>query len=200
MWNDQDRFKGYDKRKDITRVKEVKAQRQVWAMRKKMRDHKFRLIDTLFGQTGDWINIFGSGTTGSKLIGYIYVIKNIVNNRYYVGVTTNIVSRKDQHLFALRKYNHHNSELQKDFIACGEKKFLFGIVEFVYMSSNKLSREYIEEDQINNKLLSKESFWINKFKSQYPNGYNNPSKKSRLEINEFIDIVDEFKNKVVKNV
>jgi hypothetical protein len=41
MWNDQDRFKGYDKRKDITMVKEVKAQRQVWAMRKKMRDHKY---------------------------------------------------------------------------------------------------------------------------------------------------------------
>lgn len=44
----------------------------------------------------------------------IYVIKNIKNNKMYVGQSQNMFERKLQHFAALNSHHHKNEELQKD--------------------------------------------------------------------------------------
>lgn len=57
-------------------------------------------------------------------------IKNIVNNKVYVGQTgNNFGDRWDVHRALLRKGAHHNSELQKDWMKNGENNFQFFVIE-----------------------------------------------------------------------
>lgn len=80
----------------------------------------------------------------TKIIG-IYQIKNILDNKIYIGQSTNIALRIKQHLSDLKHNRHSNSHLQNAWNKYGEKSFLFEIVE-------ECSKEQLNE---------RESFWIN---------------------------------------
>jgi group I intron endonuclease len=73
----------------------------------------------------------------------VYCIVNVQNRRKYVGSTTRISRRKNEHLYSLRKGTHHSPELQKDYNRYGEDSFLFEIVEKVktFSESELLERE-----------------------------------------------------------
>ncbi len=62
-----------------------------------------------------------------KKIG-IYKIKNIINNKVYIGSSINILDRKRTHLYKLRKNKHENNHLQNSFNKYGEKNFIFSII------------------------------------------------------------------------
>lgn len=55
----------------------------------------------------------------------VYLIKNVVNNKIYVGSTKNLKHRKYQHFNLLRNGKHYNYLLQKDFNTYGESNFSF---------------------------------------------------------------------------
>lgn len=86
--------------------------------------------------------------------GVIYLIKNRVNSKCYVGQTSN--------LFKERIYGHlRPSKKQMQTIHCaiqkhGKENFIFGILEYIHDDAN------IDE---------REKFWISKFDS-FKNGYN----------------------------
>jgi predicted GIY-YIG superfamily endonuclease len=61
--------------------------------------------------------------------GYIYAIKNIQNNKLYIGSTNNFVLRKDTHLYKLRHNDHHCSHLQNAWNKYGANSFEFIILE-----------------------------------------------------------------------
>lgn len=87
----------------------------------------------------------------------IYQIRNLVNNKIYIGSADNLYRRKNhQHLYALRKNIHINNKLQNAFNKYGEQNFIFEVIEFV-------------EDK--NKLLDIEQYWINRF-NIVKGGYN----------------------------
>lgn len=87
----------------------------------------------------------------------IYLIKNMVNGKGYVGSSVNLKGRKHQHFSTLRSHKHRNSYLQSSFNKHGANNFMFYILA------------YVSEDR----LLERETFYIDYLKTnQRKNGYN----------------------------
>jgi group I intron endonuclease len=88
----------------------------------------------------------------------IYKIKNLVNEKVYIGSAKCFKNRKREHLKLLRHNKHYNFHLQSSWNKYGESNFEFQIVQTV--------------DDLN--LLAKtETYWIRFFDSANKNkGYN----------------------------
>lgn len=94
----------------------------------------------------------------NKEIG-IYQIRNLVNNKLYIGSTVSGFSkRKTYHLMLLRKNQHHSQILQKSFNKHGENNFIFEIIEICQNKDN---------------ILIREQYWMDFYKCYDPKfGYN----------------------------
>ena len=88
---------------------------------------------------------------------YIYKIENLINNKKYIGLTNNIVRRRNRHFTDLKCNRHDNSFLQKEVNIYGLENFSF---EKIY--EGDISSEEIGE---------KEKYYI-KYYDSYYNGYN----------------------------
>jgi len=108
----------------------------------------------------------------------IYAIKNIINNKIYIGSSNNYKLRWGRHKSNLKHNKHDNIHLQRAWNKYGEETFKFDIIE-------ELSK--------NNILLEKEQFYMDKYKSYDFNfGYNinpiadkPPSPKGRIITDEY---------------
>lgn len=76
-----------------------------------MKDHKINLFQDLINRAG------------------VYQIKNILNNKIYIGSSSNLKKRLSYHLYALRRNKHPNKHLQAAFNKYGEDKFEFNLIE-----------------------------------------------------------------------
>lgn len=85
----------------------------------------------------------------------IYSIRNKINNKMYIGQTSDYHKRVSHHLSSLRRNKSHNRHLQAAFLLYGEDSFEFSIVE-------KCNVDMLDE---------REMFWIEHYDS-YNNGYN----------------------------
>ena len=86
----------------------------------------------------------------------IYCIKNIKNNKMYIGATSrNFRSRYSLHNSLLRR-NKHNSKFQRDYNEFGDDCFVF---EILFVSEN------------NDEIIEKENEFIRKYNS-IEEGYN----------------------------
>jgi len=81
----------------------------------------------------------------------IYQIKNLKNNKIYIGSSVDIRNRWRNHLFWLRNNRHYNSHLQRSFNKYGEKYFEFKVLELV----------------IKKNLIKHEQFYLNKFNPKF---------------------------------
>lgn len=73
----------------------------------------------------------------------IYLLKNKINGKVYVGRTARFSNRKKLHLNGLRANRHPNKMLQDDFNKCGENAFEFEIAE---QSEKGFGRTYTEKE------------------------------------------------------
>ena len=104
----------------------------------------------------------------------IYMIKNNINNKVYIGQSSDIKKRWKKHIEDLNNKNHHNYHLQSAWDKYGSSNFEFIILEICDKSE----------------LDKKEEFYIEKYNS-LKNGYNLDSggngcvgyKHSKEEIN-----------------
>ncbi len=86
----------------------------------------------------------------------IYMIKNSINNKMYIGQAVNIYKRWEYgHASCLNKNNHKNKHLQNAWNKYGKDNFEFKILE-----------ECVREE-----LNDKEKYWISYYDS-FENGYN----------------------------
>ena len=58
----------------------------------------------------------------------IYTITNSINNKLYIGLSTDIAGRLTQHKYELKASTHINKHLQKAWNKYGEQSFLFEIL------------------------------------------------------------------------
>ena len=61
----------------------------------------------------------------------VYYIKNLIDNKYYIGSSKNIDTRLKTHKQHLLKGCHNCRTLQKDFDRLGEDNFKFDILEVI---------------------------------------------------------------------
>ena len=61
----------------------------------------------------------------------IYQIKNLINNKIYIGSTINLKQRFNDHKKLLRHNKHPNNHLQSSWIKHGESNFVFELIEQV---------------------------------------------------------------------
>lgn len=85
----------------------------------------------------------------------IYAIINKTNNKMYIGQSQNIFERWKQHKKDYLKFNK-KSPLYADMKKIGIKNFQFKVLEYCYL----------------HQLNTKEKYYIEKYNSQFPNGYN----------------------------
>lgn len=71
----------------------------------------------------------------------IYQIRNIINNKIYVGSTVCFKNRWAVHLFLLDRNKHGNSHLQSAWNKYGKDNFIFEILEEEVSSIRKLWAE-----------------------------------------------------------
>lgn len=71
----------------------------------------------------------------------IYQIRNIVNDKIYVGSAVYLKGRRAQHFCHLRNNKHHSYYLQNSFNKYGEKNFIFEILDHVEDKEKLIERE-----------------------------------------------------------
>jgi len=83
----------------------------------------------------------------------IYCIKNMVNNKVYVGKSKNIYKRIHQHLYDLRnnRIKNENSYLLNSWNKYGNENFEYSILEFLELDENLVK--------------NRELYWMNKLNS-----------------------------------
>lgn len=60
----------------------------------------------------------------------IYCIRNIENNKIYIGASSNLKVRRSKHFSELKKNKHSNSRLQNAFNKYGLDSFIFEVIEY----------------------------------------------------------------------
>lgn len=105
-------------------------------------------------------------------MGFIYLILNQINGKYYIGSTTNWKKRKRSHFKQLRKGIHHSLYLQRAFNKYGENNFIFILIETCYF--NPQIREQGLLDSLN---IANDSYNISLAASGGNTFSNNPNKE-----------------------
>lgn len=91
----------------------------------------------------------------------IYCIRNIINNKRYVGQTSSLSRRKATHFSYLQQNKSKNKHLQASYNKYGKENFIFEILEILNSTGNINTDKYL--------LSLSESDWISVY---YPNIYN----------------------------
>jgi len=87
----------------------------------------------------------------------IYIIKNIINNKFYIGSAVNVRKRFYTHKRLLRKNKHFNNHLQSSYNKYGLNNFIFEIIEITKKEN----------------LIKREQYWIDTLEANNKNiGYN----------------------------
>jgi group I intron endonuclease len=82
----------------------------------------------------------------------IYVIRNVVNGKRYIGSAVNFKNRKAVHMSHLKDNKHHSLYLQRAWNRYGPDAFIF---------------EVVEDAICRTELLGRETYWIEVFHPAY---------------------------------
>jgi len=88
----------------------------------------------------------------------IYYIKNLINDKVYVGSSIDIFTRWKRHKLELKKGIHHSPKLQKAFDKYGEENFEFCLAE---SAENRSKATLLEQKWIDKMDCIKNGYNIN---------------------------------------
>jgi group I intron endonuclease len=112
----------------------------------------------------------------------VYQIKNILNERIYIGSAKQFKDRFRDHISSLRKNKHQNKFLQADFNKCGEDNFLFEVMEIV-------------EGEQKERLLKEQSY-LDVYHDNQEQCYNFDKKTNKTSRSSFSKNPEETKQKL----
>lgn len=95
----------------------------------------------------------------------IFQIKNLVNEKIFIGSSSNIEGKLNSIKFQLEMDSYVNRELQKDFTKFGANKFIFEIIDILEPKKDP-GYDYSED------LKTLEDMWLEKLKPFNEKGYN----------------------------
>lgn len=78
----------------------------------------------------------------------VYIIRNKINNKCYVGSAINLYERYNQHFSGLRSNSHENARLQNSWNKYGSDAFYFEIIEFIEDPQDLLAFEQLYLDLV----------------------------------------------------
>ena len=104
----------------------------------------------------------------------VYQIRNVVNERVFVGAALNLYGIINRHKFDLKLGSHRNEKLQADWLAFGGESFAFEILDELTPKDGS-GRDYKAE------LAVLEELWLAKLQPYGDVGYNE-RKKGREEM------------------
>lgn len=105
----------------------------------------------------------------------IFQIRNLTNEKVFIGKSENLEGILNRHEFALKANGHQNKQLQADWNELGEEKFAFEILEELEQREgldNKKELEFLED------------LWLEKLQPFGEKGYNEPkmTREQRLQM------------------
>lgn len=112
------------------------------------------------------------------MISGIYIIKNKINNKVYIGSSSNLKQRLRQHRSFLKLNQHCNKHLQSSYNKYGIDNFIFNILEITKDIENR-EMYYINQFQSNNR-----NFGYNKRLTPNSNNGRIVSKEGRLNMSQ----------------
>jgi len=59
----------------------------------------------------------------------VYIIRNTISGKFYVGSSAVVHERCEQHFYSLSLGTHHNKHLQAAYVKYGERAFVFEVLE-----------------------------------------------------------------------
>lgn len=93
----------------------------------------------------------------SKISG-VYLIKNIINRKIYIGSSLNVNKRINKHFAELRRGKHYNILLQRTYNKYGESSFIYGL---------------LEDNLSSNIIVNKEQYYLDLYQPYNPDiGFN----------------------------
>ncbi len=95
----------------------------------------------------------------------IYQIRNIINDKIFLGASLNLPGILNRHKFQLELGNHRNKILQKEWNELGSKSFVFEILDEL---EPKKDPDYDYQED----LAFLEQYWLDKLKPFGDRGYN----------------------------
>lgn len=138
-------------------------------------------------QIRDEETLFYSKKTGNRkpIIWGVYFIRNIQNNKIYVGSSNDIVRRWKNHCSDLIYQNHINKHLSAAWLKYGQDSFVFELKE-IYEPNDKFDKKENLDC-----LRKREQYYINLYDtSNNKKGYN----ESNLATNPSINITEKLLN------
>ena len=66
----------------------------------------------------------------------IYTITNLLNNKKYIGSSSNMEKRKNKHLYLLKNNKHHSLSLQHSWNKNKPENYVFEIIEVLSENQN----------------------------------------------------------------
>lgn len=97
----------------------------------------------------------------------VFVIRNLVNGRIYVGGSLNLEGAMNRHRFELNMRSHRNKLLLKDWLEHGAERFSFEVVDHI---KERDDPHFDYEAELQNLL----PLWRDELQGQGQDGYNPP--------------------------
>lgn len=85
----------------------------------------------------------------------IYMIKNLINGKVYIGSAKKLITRLSHHRYDLNNNKHHSQHLQHAWNKYGENVFIFGVIKIVksvYILT-ETEQEYIDKYKSSNRMF-----------------------------------------------
>ena len=127
---------------------------------------------------------------GNSLATGIYAIRNLINNKIYIGSTKkSFASRKNRHLLLILKNIHYNEHLQTAWNYYGENNFSFEIL-FLCSSNecDKYEGEFIKLYSSNNRTYGYNIANVSAYKYNYRLSEKHNNEKSIRKINKSLNL------------